>query len=113
MGEFKTTTIRNTTVFPYICDQVNLDPDLTLHFYGNIGQGSRLESETSQFKRLKCIKFCDLFFNRPIISRGFHVSSLECPEMKCKGHTARTTVSRTVRMNTGRVVSHSRQYNQE
>ena len=53
------------------------------------------------------------FFNRPRILRGFHFFALEHPKMKCKGRTARTTAGRTVRMNTGRVVSYSRQYKQE
>ena len=53
------------------------------------------------------------FKNRPRILRGFHSFQLEHLKMKCKGRTARTTASRTVRMNTGRVVSHSRQYKQE
>ena len=49
----------------------------------------------------------------PKISRGFQFFALECPEIKCKGRTARTMASRTVSMNTGRVVSRSRQYKQE
>ena len=59
------------------------------------------------------IAFIFFFLNTPKISKGFHFFALEHPKMKCKGCTARTTASRTVRMNTGRVVSHSRQYKQE
>ena len=53
------------------------------------------------------------FFSRPRISRGIHFFALGCPEINCQGRMARTTASRTVRMNTLRVVSHSRQYKQE
>ena len=35
---------------------------------------------------------CFFFFNTPKISRGFHFFALECPEIKSKGRTARTTV---------------------
>ena len=38
------------------------------------------------------------------ISRGVHFTALKYPKMKCKGRTARTTASTTVRMNTGRFV---------
>ena len=31
------------------------------------------------------------FFNTPKISRGFHFCALECPNIKSKGRTARTT----------------------
>ena len=62
---------------------------------------------------LKCINFRKLFFNRPKISRGFHFFALESPEINLKGRTARTTARCTVRINTGRVVSQSRQYKQE
>ena len=49
----------------------------------------------------------------PRISRRFHFFALEHPKMNSKGHTARTMASRTVCMNTGRVVSDSGQYKQE
>ena len=31
------------------------------------------------------------FFNTPKLSRGFHFFALECPKIKSKGRTARTT----------------------
>ena len=72
--------------------------------------------EKINFRGLNASIFVIFFFNTPKISRGVHFFALERPEMKCKcrtARTARTTVSRTVRMNTGRVVTHSGQYKQE
>ena len=69
--------------------------------------------ENISFRGLNASIFVIFFFSTPKISRGFHFFALEHPKMKYKGRTARTTVGRTVRMNTGRVVSHSRQYKQE
>ena len=75
---------------------------------------SRSESgEIISFRGLNASIFVLFFFNRPRISRGFHLSALECPKIKSKGHKARTTASRTVCMNTERVASQSRQYKQE
>ena len=51
--------------------------------------------------------FLIFFFNWPKISHRFHFFILEHSIMQSKGRTARTTVSRTVLMNTGRVVGES------
>ena len=69
--------------------------------------------EKINLRSLNASIFVIFFFNTPKISRGVHFLTPEDSEIKCKGRTARTTASRTVRMNTGRVVAHSRQYKQE
>ena len=74
------------------------------------GQGQKKKINV---RGLNASIFVILFFNMPKISRAFYFFALEHPKIKCKGRTARTTVSCTVRMNTGRVVSHSGQYKQE
>ena len=69
--------------------------------------------ENINFRSLNASIFVLFFSNRPRILRGVHLFALECPEMKWKGRRVHTTASRTVGMNTWRVVSHSRQYKQE
>ena len=94
---------------------------VTIETSGQVGVRSAVVRAKVKVRARRNINFRSLnssisvlfFFNRPKISRGIHFFALECPEMKCKGRTAHTRVSRTVRMNKGRVVAHSRQYKQE
>ena len=58
--------------------------------------------EKINLRGLNASIFVIFFFNTPRIVRGVHLFALECPEMKSKGRMARTTASRTLRMNTGR-----------
>ena len=104
----------------------NLNCDLCCHRdssqvgvkVGGQGQGWDQErvpkvGKSLNFRGLNASIFLIFFFDTPTISRGFHFFAVEHPKMKAKGRTARTTAGRTVCMNTGRVVSHSKQYKQE
>ena len=72
------------------------------------GRAQDYSRETFNVRGLNASIFVLFFFKWPKISKEIRFSAPEGPIMKSKGRTARTTASRTVCMNTGRVVGESR-----
>ena len=64
---------------------------MTRRLYGNMGNIQAWRSKHFNFRGLNASISVLFFFNTPKISRGFHFFAIECPKIKSKGRTARTT----------------------